>query len=231
MTGAEWAAIASILGPTLSGLFGSDPQERKSFDGTNVSPLRMMNQANDFTNNFGRALAGRVSQGINLPSAVAQTPGAYTGGGLPMPIGVTAQDPALANPSLLGLQGLGAFQNLFSGSTGQSWYDDPNLTPGQPNVNTNPLAPEEGFDDFYQPDFTQQTPENRQGTTDGMEPRQGNWAEAKGTRRRSAENDGEYGELVRAADLDTGGGDDLNQALGSVQLLLEAFGGGRGATA
>lgn len=203
MTGAEWAAIASILGPTLSGLFGSDPQERTSFRGTDVSPVKMMEQANDFAGGLGRALAGRVSQGINLPSAVAQTPGAYTGGGLPMPIGVSAEDPALANPSLLGLQGLGAFQNLF---------DAPN---------TNPYAwqdpPDTGAQDPPQP-----------GTTDGqpLEPGQGNISEAKGPRRRSDINDGEYGQLVRADDLMAESGDgDLSQALGSVQLLLEAFGG------
>jgi hypothetical protein len=43
-----------------------------------------------------------------------------------------------------------------------------------------------------------------------------------GPRRRV--NDGEYGQLVRAADLEEGGGDDLSKALGSVELLLQAYG-------
>ena len=119
-----------------------------------------------------------------------------------MPIGLVASDPALENRSLQSLQGLGAFENLFPPP--YTGVDDPNLR-----------------------DLSRPTPDGKR--TDG-EP-----DETPGrppTRRRSDDsdafggNDGEYGQLVRADDLmASGGGDDLNQALGSVQLLLEAFGG------
>lgn len=241
-------AVASAVGPALAAAFAPDGQERESFAGTNMAPLRMMNQANDFTRNLGTALAGRVATGVNLPSAYVQQPGTYSGGGLPMPIGLVASDPALGNRSLQSLQGLGAFQNLWGvpggTPTGDGWYDP--VAPGgdnpvPPGAGLNPTdgfdpdtgAPIPGFGDFYLPPFDQRSNENPQGTTDGLEPRPGNWAESRsegsGTRRVSAvgANDGEYGQLVRASDLMAGGEDDLSQALGSVELLLEAFGGRR----
>ena len=119
-----------------------------------------------------------------------------------MPIGLVASDPALENRSLQSLQGLGAFENLGI-PTPFVGVDDPNL-----------------------PDQSRPTPDGKR--TDG-DP-----VDTPGrTRRRSDDsaafgaNDGEYGQLVRASDLMAGGEDDLSQALGSVELLLEAFGGRR----
>lgn len=45
-------------------------------------------------------LLNRAQSPINLRSSFAQQPPAFSGGGLPMPIGVTGIDPALTNPSL-----------------------------------------------------------------------------------------------------------------------------------
>lgn len=219
---ADYALLAGQLGGgLLGGMFAPEGQERQSFEGTDVSPVAMMRQSNAFTTNLGKALAGRVAGGVNMPSAYVQQPGAYTGGGLPMPIGVVASDPALVNPSLLSRQGLGAFENLWGVPTGPGENGVPDgvgdFTP--PNSGTLPI-------DGGMPDFDASRPENPNGTTDGYEPRQGNSAEAKGPRRRSDINDGEYGQLLRADDL-IAPGDDLSQAMGSVQLLMEAFGGGR----
>lgn len=217
--------IGQIGGPLLQGMFAPSNQERQSFEGTDVSPLAMMRQGNQFTNNIGKALSDRIAGGVNLPSAYVQQPGAYTGGGMPMPIGVVASDPALKNPSLLRREGLAEFADLFGGDgfgPGQIGVPDgpDNYTP--PNSGT---LPEDGG----MPDFEPQRPENPNGTTDGYEPTPRNSAEKRsGPRRRSDVNDGEYGQLVRAADLGAdAGGDDLSQAMGSVELLLEAFGGRR----
>ncbi len=64
-----------------------------------------------------RMMADRAQTPVNLRSAFAQQPPSFAGGGLPMPIGVTGIDPALANRSLL--QGIPpvpspGFQDPFS---------------------------------------------------------------------------------------------------------------------
>jgi len=219
---ADYALLAGQLGGgLLGGMFAPEGQERQSFEGTDVSPLAMMRQSNQFATNLGRALGARTARGVSLPSAYVQQPGAYSGGGLPLPIGVVASDPALANPSLLRREGLAEFADLFGGDgfgPGEIGVPD---GPGDYTPPNSGTLPEDGG----LPDFDARRPENPQGTTDGSEPRPGNWAESRseGPRRKSAINDGEYGQLVRAADL--GADDDLAQGIGSVELLLEAFGG------
>ena len=199
----------------------------------------------DLTNRMGSALSDRLAQPVNLRSAYVQQPGAYSGGGLPFPIGVTAQDPALSDPSLLSLPGLSQFAGLFDGLGSASdpggfpdapGYSTPpgasGVQPGEiPGINYDdpdgPLGGDFGldggeFDNFYQPSFDARSSQNTQGTTDGTELRQGNAAEGRAPRRRS---DPEYGQLVRADDLLDGNapGDDLTKAMGSVQLLMEAM--------
>ena len=216
---------------------GGSDQERQSFEGKgDIAPANMMRRNLDLTTRMGRGLADRIAQPVNLRSAYVQQPGAYSGGGLPFPIGVTAQDPALSDPSLLSLPGLSQFAGLFDGLGDGS---DPGGFPDAPGYSTPPgVGAQPGdatgedyfgyntetgaFDDFYLPSFDQRTEQNTQGTTDGSEPRQGNAAEGRAPRRRS---DPEYGQLVRADDLLDGNapGDDLTKAMGSVQLLMEAM--------
>lgn len=199
----------------------------------------MMARNTEIINRLGQALTSRAASPVGVPSAYVQQPGAYTGGGLPMPIGLVASDPALSNPSLLNLPGMGEFQNIFSGlglgdPGGRPDFDPPGMPPGAGTTPTDGFdpdtgAPLPGFDDFYLPPFDQRTPQNPNGTTDGLEPRPDNVAESRsdgtGTRRRS-NDDGAYGELVRASDLlpDQRPGDDLSQAMGAIDLLLQAYG-------
>lgn len=243
MTGAEISLLVSALaGPLMGGLFGGNSdQPRQSFEGQGaIDPRNMMRHNAELVNRIGAALTQRLGQPVNLRSAVVQQPGAYSGGGLPFPIGVTAQDPALSDPSLLSLAGIPGLSSIFSGGAGA--FSDPGGFPEvgystPPGAGANPFDKPQGedffgydtntgaFDNFYQTPFDQRTPQNRQGTTDGLEPTPHNAAEARGPRRRSEINDGEYGQLVRADDLMDGNapGDDLSRAMGSVQLLLEAF--------
>lgn len=158
-----------------------------------------------------------------------------SGGGLPMPIGLVAQDPALANPSLLNRPGMGEFQNIMRGLTTDFGLDpggfpsgpggnDPAGAGARPgDVDISDPIDSDGFDNFFQTQFDQRSPQNPRGTTDGGDPTDRNQAERRGTHRRG---DPEYAQLVRADDLfpQESPGDDLSQAMGSVQLLLDAFG-------
>lgn len=222
--------IGMIAGPALGSLFGGiagGGQELSSFEGhAGVDPVTMLQNANSLIGRVGRGVTERAATPISLPSAYVQQVPAFTGGGLPMPIGVVGSDPALVNPSLMNLQGMGQFQDLFSGLDTGSNYGVPTgpgtgtppgagVQPGE--TGTDPNA--EGFQDFYQPRFDQRTPQNPQGTTDGSEPRQGNAAESV-TRRKPAQ-------LVRGADLlaEDQGGDDMQRAVGAVKLLLQSMEG------
>ena len=205
MTGVELSLLISQLaGPALAGLFGDNGQERQSFAGEgSADPRTLMRNNVDMTTRLGDALTTRLAQPVNLRSAVAQTPGSYSGGGLPFPIGVTAEDPALADPSLLSLPGISGLEGLFNGSL---------TAQGTPDSSVNP---DTGYDDGGLPP---------PGALDriAVPKRESASPSTAGPRRRS---DSEYGQLVRADDLfdEPAPGDDLNKALGSVQLLMEAF--------
>jgi hypothetical protein len=119
-------------GPLLSGMFAPDMQERQSFEGEpGLSPTDFLGRTRDIMGELGSVLSDRASQPVSLPSAFVQQPGAYTGGGLPMPIGVVGSDPALGNPDLLSKPGLptdklGAmFREMTEGAGGGTGY-----TPG-----------------------------------------------------------------------------------------------------
>lgn len=242
------AAIAAVVGPLLQGLFSDDDTPRRSFAGTGpTSPTSLMRRNLDFQNKLGGVLADRAAQPVTLRSAYAQTPGAYTGGGLPFPIGVTAQDPALKDPSLLTLPGIKGLEGLFNGLgdglpgfgvvTGPTPTNPPGGNPGitGPDGFGPDGKPLGGFEDFYLPDFTQQTPQNPNGTTDGGEPTPSNQAEMRGTpsmdvfpRRRPTDEAPGSKEVVGGEELIDFGvsgqpGDDLSRALGSIQLLLSAY--------
>ena len=222
MTGAEWAAIAAVLGPTLSGLFGNDQQERKSFADDPArpgnDPRNILSSNRNVLDSLFGTLRTRAENGVSLPSAYAQQPGAYTGGGMAMPIGLVASDPALSNPLMLSIPGISGVRVDPTPRDRTNPPRDPTAPPpddgtgdGVPTIPPDVVDPGESGPYF-----------------------RGSGASAatvSGPRRRVAP-DGDYGQLVRATDLGGGeGGDELSRAMGSVQLLLEAFGGGRGATA
>ena len=135
-----------------------------------------------------------------------------TGGGLPMPIGLVASDPALANPSLLGLPGMEDFAGMFDHI--KDWQAGGDQ--GNGGVPTSPHIPppEQNSDGSY--------PDPGEGPTNPIEfaPGSGVSSASAGPRRRSG-----GGNLVRAADLmqDNDGTADLDQGYGAAQLLLDAL--------
>ena len=137
--------IGALGGPVLSSLFAPEGQELSSFEGRGaLDPVTMLTNVNTMLGRVGKGVTERAATPISLPSSYVQTPPVFSGGGLPMPIGVSGQDPALANPSLMNLQGMGQFQDLFKGITspdgstdddggsvihGKGFVQDPNLPP------------------------------------------------------------------------------------------------------
>lgn len=100
--------ISSAIFGGLGGLFGGDApigQERRPFEGPEEAGA-MFDRARKAGNAGLDAFAENLGRGVRLRSAYAQTPPVFTGGGLPFPIGVNAQDPALADPYLLELPGI-----------------------------------------------------------------------------------------------------------------------------
>jgi hypothetical protein len=105
-----------LFGPMLGGLTAPEGQELSSFEGKGaIDPVNMLNHVNDLIGRIGQGVTDRAATPVSVPSAYVQQPGVYTGGGMPMPIGLVGMDPALSNPSLLNLQGMGQFQNIFNG--------------------------------------------------------------------------------------------------------------------
>lgn len=97
MTGLEIAMIISAIGGGLGGLMGGD-QELKSFDSEiySTSPIaapNMLKNALGKSEDVFGSVMERAGQGVDLSGAFAQAPPTFSGGGLPMPIGVTGRDP------------------------------------------------------------------------------------------------------------------------------------------
>ena len=127
-----------------------------------------------------------------------------TGGGLPMPIGLVASDPALKNPGLLKIPGLSSMGGLPEGTQVKLGPDGNAIGPRSPN----PDESDWGADGEWR----------EPGESGPFSSRAGDVMTA-GPRRRSAATPElfEEGALINP-------GDDLQQALGSVELLLEAYG-------
>lgn len=103
-------ALQAGLG-LAGGLFGGNSQNpyqtRNSFEGHGTNdPNVMLSGGVGKTNDAIDAIIAQLGQGVSLPGAVAQTPMAFSGGGLPMAIGVNGVDPALADPSILSRPGV-----------------------------------------------------------------------------------------------------------------------------
>ena len=138
-----------------------------------------------------------------------------------MPIGLVASDPALANPSLLGLPGMEDFAGMFDhiedwqgsivdnkGDSGRGDAPDDKFNGGSGD-RADDKADQDGSSRFA----STMTPAGS-AVSDSL---------SSGPRRRSS-----GGNLVRAADLmeDAGGTTDLDQGYGAAQLLLDAIRGG-----
>lgn len=257
---------SSLAGPVLSSMFAPEGQELKSFSGTGVDPTQMLSGVNDMLSTLGRSLADRASTPVSVPSAYVQQPGAYTGGTLPFPIGVVGSDPALGNPSLLNLPGMGEFESLsklfahMGGGIGSGGsvtgadatspfqndgggidaYDAFDANMGASIDPDGPLGGDaemgdQAFDNFFQPAFSQPTRAN--GAEEGAPSEARSAFGDVGPQRKPL-----GGALVRGADLEPqigdtepqlagAGGDDLDQGLGAVMMLLESLKGQQGARA
>jgi hypothetical protein len=222
----DYALLAGMIGgPALSGLLAPDGQERQSFEGSGATdPRAVLGRNNDMLTRMMQAVTDRAATPISLPSAVVQQPGSYTGGGLPMPIGLVASDPALTNPSLLNRQGMGEFQALqdlmhsYGGGGSEAPYhggpDD--STPDNPDY----VDPGGYHDVNPPPGVPPRTAQPRRiGSGGGDSSSDQVSVTPGGARRRSATT---APELFAEGDLINPGAD-LQQALGSVQLLLESL--------
>ena len=69
--------------------------------GVSIDPRDLLSRGIDTTEQMQAKLNQRMQTPVRLRSSFVQQPPVFTGGGLPMPIGVQGQDPALADPSLM----------------------------------------------------------------------------------------------------------------------------------
>lgn len=229
-----WPAFAMLGSNAISALAAPEGQELQSFEGIpGLAPGEIMGDARDLIGELGSVLSQRASQPIQLRSAYAQQPPVYTGGGLPMPIGLSGVDPALADPSLLSLPGVDTsaltsrFQNLIMPAAGRppgTGAPGPGPRVGHNNPPGSGVQPDDGTgqDDWYDPRFDARTPENPQGTSDGGTPTPENAAEARSPRRRFR-----FDPNAQLTSPEPGmgddEGDDLLRGAGSMELLLRSF--------
>jgi hypothetical protein len=98
--------IAEGLKGALGGLFsggGDGAQQRFRFRG-DADPQALLSDVVGRLGHFQDRLTERADRGVTLRSpTVAQTPGSLVGGSLPFQIGLSGQDPAALDPSLLQL--------------------------------------------------------------------------------------------------------------------------------
>lgn len=243
---------AGIGGPVLSSLFAPDGQDVQSFEGHGaIDPATYLGHVNDMMGELGRVLANRASSPVSLPSAVVQQPGVYSGGGLPMPIGVVGMDRALENPSLLNHMGedFNGLSELFShGLTSAHGYDPPtgpirNTPPGYGGDPVNPGNPtppgnvegieppgNQGYPGGRDPDGRGSIAEGRAGVTtrrgDGLV-----HGEDLLKQRTPPMTDWRGGDLSIEKmydDASANAGDDFHQGVGAVQLLMHALQQGKG---
>lgn len=124
----------------LDGINGANQQKRQSFNGQHyggldLSPASMVGQGATQVGRWGQSLTDLASQPIELPGAYAQQPGTYTGGGLPMPIGLSGMDPALSDPqkylTMSGVTNRNPFGELGNQAQGDPLHGVTPPPPGQ----------------------------------------------------------------------------------------------------
>ena len=131
--GFEQILMALLAGGGLAGnLFGGGGggQDLSTFEGEqrgdlSLDPRDLLGYGITNTARFGQQWEDIANRGISLPGAYAKATPTFTGGGLPMPIGLMSRDPAHDNPeghlSLPGIGGNDPWQglgNLMSGPPG-----------------------------------------------------------------------------------------------------------------
>lgn len=141
--GDPYTAIAMIGSQLLGSLFAPTPQELQTFEGEGaLDPKQTLGESKIRLEEMMRLLGDRANRPVTLPSAYVQQPPVFTGGGLPMPIGVSGMDPALANPKLLRIPGLSGVED--DGAFGPPGADDPHFPNGGVTDTPDPTRPNDG---------------------------------------------------------------------------------------
>ena len=137
-----WSLLIPILASVIGNAASTAMQPRPNHFYGAADPNLIAKNGMLATSDAYDAFRQNLAQGVNLRSSFAQTPPTFSGGGLPMPIGVTGRDPALQDPSLLHLNGIQIGNpggNFFSPNPGPPRDPDPgggasgNQNPGNPN--------------------------------------------------------------------------------------------------
>lgn len=91
--------IQSAIGALGGLLGGGGGQDRQSFsDSPDTDPRNILDAGLRQTGATQEMIEDMIGRGVSLPGAYAQPLPTFTGGGLPMPIGTFAMDPALTDP-------------------------------------------------------------------------------------------------------------------------------------
>ena len=114
-------------GGAMSAMFGPNSETGPFRSGI---ADKLLNQGVGAAEELGGIVTDRLAQDVELPGAYVQATPTFTGGGLPMPLGILGQDPAIADPSMLSIAGLpnavaraggggggGGGAGIFGGST------------------------------------------------------------------------------------------------------------------
>lgn len=96
-----------IMGGTsiAGGLMAPEGQELSTFEGTEADPTQLLSHIIKQIGGQYQQSATRAQESVQLPSSFVQGLPTFTGGGLPMPIGVRGRDPMLAPDGNSSLQG------------------------------------------------------------------------------------------------------------------------------
>jgi hypothetical protein len=210
--------IQGALGLT-GGILGGDGQELSSFEGQGaIDPATMMKNILGKTEMAYSDARDRASSPINLPSSYVQQPPTFTGGGLPMPIGVSGRDPALDNPALKGMDALGVIGGATTNTTpiSRNPRNPPptaeDFPPGNGNLTGDPMLPYPGFRSL-----TEGVSEATQGASQPSMPKRRSLGTSSGGYEEAASR-GYGASLGDPTDPDT-------QARGAIDLLMQALGG------
>lgn len=116
MGGSGFSLLDAIMaGLGIKGLFGGGgggQQERQTFEnetgygGVGIDPKDLLGRGVEMGETQFGQIQNRAMTPVQLRSSYVQQPPTFTGGGMPMPIGVSGYDPALANPGLQQGEGL-----------------------------------------------------------------------------------------------------------------------------
>lgn len=205
MGGADLALLLGQLGSAGISAWGMpDGQELQTFEGEGeLDPRNMMGEARTQINDMIGQTKARANRPVSVRSGYVQQPPVFTGGGLPMPIGVVGMDAALADKSLLSLPGLSGV-NVDPIPRDQTFPPrNPQPTP-PPDGDGNPTIPRDGTDD---------------GESGPLQ------RASAGPARRAVPGQSLFSPQAMATGMGDGSGDDLSQGVGAMEVYLRTLAG------